>query len=596
MKNFTVKILCLVCIISACFALVACGRKTKLDNLVKEGYYVSVKYDPNGGKFCNGDNSSLVDFYKPSDYTADKDGKVTVKLIDPDADVRWTNYLINNAKVARDGYFCVGWYKNRALVLDEDNDPISEKGEKLYYDKNSQKYFLLADKDNEKKSEVVPKYTYSDPWDFSKDTFSFNATDASYQNIKNGKDVKPLMTLYAAWLPKFSFEYYAKNEKNEWASVGVTTFDYMDVKKNREKFADKSLFDDTVVFPCFETKNNVPVGKMIYRFTETNSSEGYSYSFSIPESSGKSFVAAYLTEADANSKTNNVGGDIYSETGLGALLRHDGTVDFSNATAENSVKKVYLEYKDGCDYYIGNDEANWAVSFREYLKNDPKGTFYIKTDLDLSTDKSENNWVSSISTGTFNGVMKSYDGTRHAIKNASVELSATNAGGLFGTLGKNAVIKDLSFENVTVDISFKTANITDGKFGLFAGKIMDGATIENVSVGGTIRILGTTPVLTQDRLNDSGGVLKSKNSVINLVANAENAEITQDLLNKFDNKGVTVVIYALKSGSGKYAKYYLAIDRKTAKIKDGYVYYDSLARNEEIDIEKEGVEFTLTAD
>ena len=83
MKNKLIKIISLLCLSAICFGLVACSGKETPDTWKERGYYVSVLYDPNGGKFIDSDNLSIMDLFRPADYEKDSEGSVHIKLTDP---------------------------------------------------------------------------------------------------------------------------------------------------------------------------------------------------------------------------------------------------------------------------------------------------------------------------------------------------------------------------------------------------------------------------------------------------------------------------------------------------------------------------------
>ena len=84
MKKLFISILSAICLITLCAGLTACaGKDSLLDEYVKKGYVVTVKYDASGGGFLGSNGSYFVDMFNPSKYTKEADGTVKIKLTDP---------------------------------------------------------------------------------------------------------------------------------------------------------------------------------------------------------------------------------------------------------------------------------------------------------------------------------------------------------------------------------------------------------------------------------------------------------------------------------------------------------------------------------
>ena len=120
----------------------------------------------------------------------------------------------------------------------------------------------------------------------------------------------------------------------------------------------------------------------------------------------------------------------------------------------------------------------------------------LGTDIDLSAPITraavESNWVpvgteEKPFTGTF-------DGNGHTIKNLTIVESEAKEGkayiGFFG-YAKNAEIKNVIFENVTLDIACLDIDHSQGHIGAVAGSLEGTSTIENVTVKGDIKVSAT---------------------------------------------------------------------------------------------------------
>ena len=132
---------------------------------------------------------------------------------------------------------------------------------------------------------------------------------------------------------------------------------------------------------------------------------------------------------------------------------------------------------------------------------DLEGNFVIMDDIDFlkASDPAQgiylyHSWLSSVVTGDFNGKIVGVtkeNGESVKIKNIQFTQASTgspNYNGLFGKLGENAVIKNVGFENIVMTIDSGAPMATTMYYGLLAGRIDDNATLENVTLSGTIKI------------------------------------------------------------------------------------------------------------
>ena len=238
----------------------------------------------------------------------------------------------------------------------------------------------------------------------------------------------PVLTLYAVWVPLFEVEFYDRANPDEPLKV--------------KEFNPNDGVDLTV--PQWDKET----GKMaMYQF---------------PSVSGKTFDKVY-----------------YDAAGLkpveGDKAVHNGSVNATTGQAENAVLKLYIDYVEGEWYHI--------YSAEQLTKNiNLNGNYVLHADLDFT----DLNWPAAFTTGTFNG---SIQGNGHVIKNVSVVQKNYQkpASGLFGTVGAKASLKDVSFENITFTLQSGTRAAAPA-FGVFAGTLSADATIENVSVKGTLQI------------------------------------------------------------------------------------------------------------
>ena len=132
-------------------------------------------------------------------------------------------------------------------------------------------------------------------------------------------------------------------------------------------------------------------------------------------------------------------------------------------------------------YTVSEDGKTYTVTTAEGLKNIAELVNGGKTDINITLDKNIDltgkEWTpigiyEQQYTGTF-------DGGNHIITGLTVNQSGTDHVGLFGTVGKGGMVKDVRLENVNISVS-------DG--GSYLGGIVgeSGGTIENCSVSGSI--------------------------------------------------------------------------------------------------------------
>ena len=202
---------------------------------------------------------------------------------------------------------------------------------------------------------------------------------------------------------------------------------------------------------------------MNHEFSYANGS-----SFSFPKIEGTTFSKAYLDSECTQEITT-------------ATFEHQGTLDLETCTAVNRVQNIYIVVEQGEHYKI--ETAQQLVDNANL-----EGIYEIKSDLDFSQATKE--WPLTFITGTFKGKMYASEGKSYVLKNIKAKHSHSSArvGGVFGEIAKGASIENLSFENVTYDLSYTGQRLKDTSFGLFAGNIDDEANIVNVAVGGTFKI------------------------------------------------------------------------------------------------------------
>ena len=358
--------------------------------LDKSGYTVSVKFDANGGVFAGTNDVSIIDVYNLNDVTNGN----SVYLLSPDDSIRAEGAF----EISRNGYFLAGWYTDRQLRVDENGNALDEYGVLTSVSGRSQ------------------GYTYSGKWEFETDKFSYNGFESltSYE---------PVCTLYAAWIPYFTFEFYAEDEAGQFA-----------------------LFNKKAAINLDIPSWNQETGKLDYN--------------SFPEREGYTAEAWYLDAEKEN---------ILSERINGA----ESFVNYETGTTDTETVKIYTTWLDGIWYKIYN-----AKQFVSNSRLD--GNYILCADLDF-TDAF---WSKALAEGKFSGKII---GNGYKMSNIKFTQNNNSQmfGGLFGMLNDGAVLENVIFENITYEL-YAGSRMQGATFGLLAGTVSEKTTISDISVSGNI--------------------------------------------------------------------------------------------------------------
>lgn len=294
-------------------------------------------------------------------------------------------------------------------------------------------------------------YKYSKKWDFKKDRLEVDP-NGEYSSSN------PVITLYAGWVPNVTVEFYLLSNPN--LLVG--------------------------------TKENIVAGGTIdVPRWDVNMNDMFMGDF--PEIDGRTYIAAYTDPEGKNRIT-------------GETLTHTGIVDDENLTVENPVMKVYV------DAWAG--EWNYVYSYADFYRHkasngsgfengfDLEGNYVVMADIDFLEIPSVDptlipnvyyTWEQSNVTGAFSGKLVGItkdNGERVKIMNVNFTqayYTPPKYNGLFGEICAGAVIENIDFENIIMNIDQGSRAMSVG-YGLLAGKIDKNATINNVSLTGTIKI------------------------------------------------------------------------------------------------------------
>ncbi len=253
-RNIAVSVVLLAaCILGVAFLATKCSKDpSPYEGYAENGYSVSIKYDANGGIFTT-NTSTLIDTYNLDTLPTAEDGSKHITLLDPASEARGTQ-AYTAAKV---GYYLAGWYTERTEVKDDSGNVIG--------------------------------YTYSGKWDFISSKYAINANH-SYN------PTKPVLTLYAAWVPAFTCEFYAVDDNGSVTLLSEKKYN--------------PISGNSISLPSYDAENGTV------------------------EIDGKTY-AIYSSQSCSEDKR------IEGET-----VTHTGVYTPANATVTNPVMKIYCKLVD----------------------------------------------------------------------------------------------------------------------------------------------------------------------------------------------------------------------------------------------------------
>ncbi|MBQ8415120.1 MAG: hypothetical protein IJX58_07735 [Clostridia bacterium] len=287
------------------------------------------------------------------------------------------------------GYFFAGWYRERNLI-----DPGNPDA----------------------------GYTYSGKWNFDSDTLKLEA----------GKEYtadESALTLYAAWVPYYKYEIYAKDDNGNMQLIS----DVSAINLTIPEWADGDVSLNMDNFPVRE---------------------------------GYTLVDVYEDEA----MTKKVEATL-NESGTRKYIT--GSWNEETATLNTPVIKLYTTWQEGERYRI--------YSTDDLIKNASNDGYY-EIYADLNFEGLE--WPTAFTNDKFSGKIF---GNGHKISGISFESSSRSriSNGLFSALDDNAYIENLTFENVTHTINL--VSVAPGAtFGLLAGTVAEGVEFSNVTITGKL--------------------------------------------------------------------------------------------------------------
>ena len=257
---------------------------------------------------------------------------------------------------------------------------------------------------------------------------------------KDYDDGEIILELEARWIPEFSFEFYD-----------------LDTGKLLKVYSFDPLYVQSLELPEWDEESGTLDMK------------------SFPEVEGKTYKAVYLDPHGIE----RVDGDKVYHTGI-------ESIDYENATATDTVAKLYVDMNEGKWYNIYTAEQLVEAK-------DLSGNYNILADLDFTED----GWVEEFIDGEFTGSIR---GNGHTIRNLTYYQSSASMSyaGLFGTVSSEAVIEDVTFENLSFTIE-TGSRLPGASFALFAGVLEDGAVIDNLTISGKLTVT-PTPYITENTI------------------------------------------------------------------------------------------------
>ncbi len=383
MKRNIRILITLLLLLGTVICLASCSQSL-YEQRGEEGYTVGIRFDAGGGRLKGREGVSIVELFDPASGDDGEDGMKEIKILAPDDPRRGDGLL----KPDRTNYFLAGWYTERHEVTNADG---------------------------------TVSYTYSGKWDFETDTVKVDPN-------KEYDPEEPVMTLYAAWIPYFTYEFYSVDESGKATAIGSSSY-------------------INLTLPAWDEST----GRMDYNNFVTQS--------------GKTFEAAYLDAA----MTQPISGTINAESDY---------VDLEKGIATTDTIRIYSTWMDGEWFKI-----HTAKQFAD--NSSPDGNYIICADLDFTGVT----WDQLLATRTFNGKIRTEGDQVFKLSNITVKQRSTGNSttrGLFGALGATADIRNISFENVTYEINLSYKLNLDTFFGLLAGQADPNTSLINVSIDGQL--------------------------------------------------------------------------------------------------------------
>ena len=196
---------------------------------------------------------------------------------------------------------------------------------------------------------------------------------------------------------------------------------------------------------------------------------------------------------------------------------HKGIIE--NGESKGTVEKIYSKWIKGIYTLVRKASDFGAVS--------GSVNYWLMNDIDFA----EVDPVTNLAP-VWGGYVSDYGGTiegnGYAIKNIKIDYKGRNATedqcGVFKTLTADAVIKNVKFESVSIEIEDVLSRRKT--IGLFAGIIREGAKFENVSIWGNINVISVRNVNNYIMGLLAGDIEDHENGADGVIYNNAGHEIT----------------------------------------------------------------------
>ncbi len=518
MKKKLKAIIILAGLCGAALTLAACAfEEAPYHELAAEsGGIVKVVYEQNGGKFVNLDDANLIDSYPLKNFESGKG----VALVAPGDDLRdggSTNKLNSTtSSVSRDNYTLIGWYRDRSegTRVNSEGEPLDEDG-------------VLCSMSGKPQGNV-----YSGLWNFSGGNISRLTLDMCELVSKEGETPVYEYHLWAAWQPSITYKFYrpsTEEDRRAAALEGRTLGEWIEYAEPLSANAENPY----LALPYFDADGGECVRDD--SFPDASASFGAS-------ALGYTLDAIYRNpdRSEFYAKDSDDGTDwlvpnkaLLTERDGAYYIRHSGGVDYEHGYAYDTTVNLYTTWKEG--RYFRVKEASQMTA-------DANGYYFIENDLTFTdTDR----W--GFGGITFRGRMVAEDPV--TIGGIVSVQSGNLYGGVFAALAEGATVRNVRFENVTLELSAGFAGFANetAYFGLFAGTISENSVVENVSVSGTMKIGGDNFITrVQSGIDESFSVgFVSGNGVRKGISNDE-IEAVRVASTALDENYVEVSVYKLR--------------------------------------------------
>lgn len=420
MKRRRTIILCICALLVCIFAgiLTACGAEQELEG-------VQVVYECEGGTYKNGVRATHYYDLKPG---------AECLLVAPES--------VDADELRRPGFTFDGWYRTRT------EDP------------------------------VTGKVTYSDPWDFEKDTITSDTER---------------VTLYAAWKENFKTYYELCYRGEDGEEISIAKYDVLNGSK----------FDNSAYYNKVDGLPGTPDQDAADKAFDLRSTVKREYA------DGASRVCYYDENGNAWDPDFLHPGDEGELTHVVETKDQDG-----NSLSKECTVKVFVEFEEGLFSYASNvTELKDAIADRQHNKS-----IKLLADIDFGGETFDGfaDSTTRICGGLKNIVDGSseelfIDGQNHVIKNFELGYNVSSLVIANETLGNNSLvvslfglidhvrIQNISFTGVTIDLSVdfsRVANIYVAPLALTAVS----SEIVNVSFTGTYKTTKLPSGFIQDNL------------------------------------------------------------------------------------------------